>query len=157
MSMTIPFEVSKIEIVARLAEHLIPLAQHAASAGILIQDFERGLFGGILAVGGKQPDSPYDPDGYIKSIKEKVPNVDEVILRYIAESAETLRKNCLLSSSIALGCASEKALLLVLEAYKDALNPADQTAFIKSNQKIHSIKKRHQDFKCRYRGNIHNR
>lgn len=102
----------------------------------------------------KQPASPYDPEGYIKSIKQKVSNVDEVIVRYIAESAETLRKNCLLSSSMTLGCASEKTLLLVLEAYKDALNPADQAAFIKSNQKIHSIKKRHQDFKHRYQSSL---
>ena len=51
MSMTIQFEASKIEIVARLAEYLIPLAQQAASAGIPIYDFERGLFGGLLAVG----------------------------------------------------------------------------------------------------------
>jgi hypothetical protein len=57
MSMTGQFEVSKIEIVARLAEHLIPLAQQAASAGIPIHDFERGLFGGLLAVGGKVMDA----------------------------------------------------------------------------------------------------
>jgi hypothetical protein len=53
MSMTGPFAVSKIEVVARLAEHLTPLAHDASAAGILIQDFERGLFGGLLAVGGK--------------------------------------------------------------------------------------------------------
>ena len=52
MSMTGQFEASKIEVVARLAEHLIPLARQAAAAGILIQDFERGSFGGLLAVGG---------------------------------------------------------------------------------------------------------
>ena len=37
MSMTGQFEVSKIEIVARLAEHLIPLARQAASAGIPLE------------------------------------------------------------------------------------------------------------------------
>lgn len=63
MSMTGQFEVSKIEIVARLAEHLIPLAQQAASAGILIQDFERGLFGGLLAVGGKVMDAFLEAQG----------------------------------------------------------------------------------------------
>lgn len=57
MSMTGQFEVSKMEIVARLAEHLIPLAQQAALAGIPIYDFERGLFGGLLAVGGKVMDA----------------------------------------------------------------------------------------------------
>lgn len=63
MSMTDQFAVSKIEIVARLAEHLIPLAQQAASAGIPIYDFERGLFGGLLAVGGKVMDAFLEAQG----------------------------------------------------------------------------------------------
>jgi hypothetical protein len=63
MSMTSLFEVSKIEIVTRLAEHLIPLARQAAAAGILIQDFEHGLFGGLLAVGGKVMDAFLESQG----------------------------------------------------------------------------------------------
>ena len=63
MSMTVQFEVSKIEVVSRLAAHLIPLAQEAAAAGILIQDFERGLFGGLLAVGGKVMDAFLEAQG----------------------------------------------------------------------------------------------
>ena len=57
MSMTSQFEVSKSESVSRLAAHLIPLALEASAAGVLIQDFERGLFGGLLAVGGKVMDA----------------------------------------------------------------------------------------------------
>lgn len=63
MSMTFPIEISKSEVFTRLAEHLIPLAQQAAAAGILIQDFERGLFGGLLAVGGKVMDVFLDAQG----------------------------------------------------------------------------------------------
>ena len=100
------------------------------------------------------PDNPYDPDGYLKSINEKIPDVDDIILRYIAESAETLRKNCLLSSSVTLGCASEKALLLLMDAYKDSLNQTDQATFIKENEKKHSIKRRHEDFIQRYQNSL---
>ena len=42
MSMTGEFEDFKSEIVARLAEHLIPFVQQAAAAETLVQDFERG-------------------------------------------------------------------------------------------------------------------
>ena len=63
MSMAIQFEVSKSEIVSRLAAHLIPLALEASAAGILIQDFERGLFGGLLAVGGKVMDAFLEAQG----------------------------------------------------------------------------------------------
>ena len=57
MRMTGEFEDFKSEIVARLAEHLIPFVQQAAAAETLIHDFERGLFDGLLAVGGKVMDT----------------------------------------------------------------------------------------------------
>ena len=53
MSMTTQFEISKSDVVSRAVALLIPLAQEAAAAGIVIQDFERGLFNGLLTVGGK--------------------------------------------------------------------------------------------------------
>jgi hypothetical protein len=79
--MTVPFDMSKIEIVARLAEHLIPFAQHAASAGILIQDFERGLFGGLLAVGGKVMDAFLDAQGTGDQGNIVTPHVDQTVYR----------------------------------------------------------------------------
>ena len=63
MSMAVPFEVIKSEIVSRLASQFSPLVQEAASAGILIQDFERGLFGGLLAVGAKVLDEFLEAQG----------------------------------------------------------------------------------------------
>lgn len=63
MSMAVPFEVIKSEIVSRLASQFSPLVQEAASAGILIQDFERGLFEGLLAVGAKVLDEFLEAQG----------------------------------------------------------------------------------------------
>ena len=94
--------------------------------------------------------TPYDPDGYLKAINEKVPSVDLTIMRYVAESAETLRRNCLLSSTVTLGCASEQAFLLLLEAYRDALNSADQAIFDKTMEKTWMIKTRHAVFMKAY-------
>ena len=51
-SLTGQFEDCKREIVAWLAEHLIPFVPQAAAAETLIHVFERGLFNGLLAVGG---------------------------------------------------------------------------------------------------------
>ena len=51
--LAIQFEHIESEIVARIAEHLIPFKHHAATAETLIQDFERDPFDGLLAVGGK--------------------------------------------------------------------------------------------------------
>ena len=54
--MTGQFEDFKSEIVARLPEHLILFVQQGAADEILIRDFERGLFHGLLAVGVKVMD-----------------------------------------------------------------------------------------------------
>jgi hypothetical protein len=67
------------------------------------------------------PTTPYDPDGYLKRLVAEVPNLDQVIVTYLNESLHTFRIGCLLSSTIALGCASEKALLLLIAAYGDSL------------------------------------
>jgi hypothetical protein len=101
--------------------------------------------------------TPYDPNGYLRNLNEKVPNADPVIVKYIAESAETLRRNCFLSSTVTLGCASEKAFLLLLDTYRDALNPADQATLDKALAKARGIKQEHEvfmkdyDFKLRPR------
>ena len=63
MSMTTQFEISKSDVVSRAVALLIPLAQEAAAAGIVIQDFERGLFNGLLTVGGKLMDAFLEAQG----------------------------------------------------------------------------------------------
>jgi hypothetical protein len=54
---------------------------------------------------------PHDPSGYIRRIKTEVPSLDPIILRYLEESLSTYNIDAILSSTITLGCASEKALL----------------------------------------------
>jgi hypothetical protein len=75
--------------------------------------------------------SPYDPDGYLRRLRADIPAIDPVIVTYLEESLHTFRINCLLSSTVTLGCASEKALLLLLEAYARALEPTRATRFRK--------------------------
>jgi hypothetical protein len=65
--------------------------------------------------------SPYDPDGYLKRLQAAVPKMDPIILTYLNESLHTFRIGCILSSTITLGVASEQALLLLIDAYIDAL------------------------------------
>lgn len=60
---------------------------------------------------------PHDPDGYLSYIKSEIPNIDDTIYTYISESINAYNHNLLLSATTTIGCASEKALLLLLEAY----------------------------------------
>ncbi len=60
---------------------------------------------------------PHDPDGYLSYFKEEVPKVDDVIFSYVSESINAYNHHLLLSATTAIGCASEKALLLLIESY----------------------------------------
>ena len=65
--------------------------------------------------------SPYDPDGYLKRLDSDSPGLDPIIRMYVEESLSTFRIGSLLSSTITLGCASEHALLNLIDAYAQAL------------------------------------
>ena len=75
--------------------------------------------------------TPYDPDGYLRRLRNAIPGIDSVIVGYITECLHTFRIGCLLSATITLGCAAEKAILLLVEAYGDGLPAAKKTAFKK--------------------------
>lgn len=63
--------------------------------------------------------TPNDPSRYIKRLKKEIPQLDNVIEIYLIESIRTYNINQLLSSTITLGCTSEKALLILIDTYKD--------------------------------------
>lgn len=97
------------------------------------------------AVLGNNPPQPYDPDGYLGRVRA-IPNIDDVILAYLEESLKSFRIHCLLSSVITLGCASEKAILLLIDACQNSLvNSIDKANFIKKTDTI-SIKRKHDEF-----------
>jgi hypothetical protein len=92
--------------------------------------------------------SPYDPDGYLKRLMADVPNLDPVVLTYLTEALSTFRIGCLLSSTISLGCASEKLLLLLIDAYASAL-PSDRQTKFRKEVDGRMIKRQFDDF-CKH-------
>lgn len=89
---------------------------------------------------GEAGPMPYDPDGYLRRLNAEVPAVDPVVVTYLEESLHTFRIGCLLSSTIALGCASEKALLLLVAAYANSLPQQSKEKFV-ANTKERMIKR----------------
>jgi hypothetical protein len=89
---------------------------------------------------------PYDPDGYLSRLKRDIPNLDPVIETYLNESLHTFRIGCLLSSTVALGCASEKALLVLIEVYAKSLSDASQKKF-RANTEGRMIKRQFDEFR----------
>ena len=60
-----------------------------------------------------------DPDGYVNFLKALVPDVDSVVLQYTQESARAFRAQLWFASAVMLGAASERTVLLLLEAIRD--------------------------------------
>lgn len=82
---------------------------------------------------------PHDPENFIRSFKEKVPDIDEIIMIYLIESVQTFRNNNLLSSSVMLGVASEAAFNILYLSITKSLTGPKQTKFEKLKNNI-SIK-----------------
>lgn len=68
---------------------------------------------------------PHDPEGYLARIKSEIAEIDEVIIRYLDESLSCYRKNLLFAAAVMLGCAAEKAVLLLVQAYGDSLSDSE--------------------------------
>jgi len=67
--------------------------------------------------------SPYDPEGYLGLLKREIPAIDPIIFLYMTESLQTFLRGNLLASTVMLGGASEKAILLLIDQYIAAVSP----------------------------------
>jgi len=77
---------------------------------------------------------PYDPEGYLKALTEKVPEIDDVTRAYIGESVAAFNRRHLLSATITLGVASENLMLILIEAYTNWLKDPRKTKFQKRSK-----------------------
>ena len=94
---------------------------------------------GLRVLASEKP-IPHDSDGYLLYLKNEVPKIDDVIYRYISEAVNAYNYRLYLSATTAIGCASEKAFMLLLEAYisflptkkeQDALRKRTNGRFVK--------------------------
>jgi len=76
--------------------------------------------------------SPYDPEGYLAYLKREIPNLDPVILDYSNEALQTFLRGNLLACTVMIGCASEKAVLLLIDEFIKAISTARRAA-VQSN------------------------
>jgi hypothetical protein len=85
---------------------------------------------------------PYDPDGYLKKLRTEIPNLDPIIEMYLSESLQAYLKGLIFSSAVMLGVASEKAFLILLEAFTNALtDPQKKQRFLSIQESIQTKRK----------------
>jgi hypothetical protein len=87
-------------------------------------------------------------DGLIQALKEKIPHIDSIIIRYLGECLNTYRIGTVLASSVMLGCAAEKAVVLLIESYSNWLKEKGETKELEKFNvgKIKAISRRFDKF-----------
>ena len=97
-------------------------------------------FGEKVLEGGKY--TPYDPEGFIAQLRDDIPKIHEVIIRYLDEALACYLRHNLLASSVMIGGASEKALLELIEAYINYLPAGREKDQFEKNVKKKMIKEK---------------
>ena len=75
---------------------------------------------------------PYDPIGYLATLRVKIERPDETVMAYLAESLATFGRGNQVASSVMLGIAAERVFLLVCTSLSDALsNSGERKDFLR--------------------------
>ena len=90
---------------------------------------------------------PHDSTGYLKALKGAIPHLDTIIETYLLESINTYNINQLLSSTITLGCASERAILLAIDTYADTFKDGEKGKAFRKKIEGKFIKTQFDEFK----------
>jgi len=99
---------------------------------------------------------PYDPDGYLKALKTRVPEIDDITFAYVGESVSTFNRGQLLSATITLGVASENLMLLLIEAYLGWMSDQTRKAAFEKKIKDRSIYTQYREFKQEFEKDVKN-
>ncbi len=76
---------------------------------------------GQAAVDAGRP-QPYDADGFIEYFMQTAgADADPVVIAYVREAVETFNVGCMRASAVMLGAASEKLILLAIDALRSSI------------------------------------
>jgi hypothetical protein len=89
-------------------------------------------------------DATYDPDGYVRRLKERVPAVDSVVVFYVQHAVTCFQYRLLPPAAVMLGCASEKMFLDFTDVFVSALSKqTEQDKLKKELEKARGIKQKY--------------
>jgi hypothetical protein len=75
---------------------------------------------------------PFDPDGYVRELQNRIPNIDPIALDYLREAIACYARQLHLSSTICLGVSSEKCINLLIDSFARAISDATEKAKFES-------------------------
>jgi hypothetical protein len=89
----------------------------------------------------------YDYEGFLSALKTRVPMCDPVIERYVSEALRAFQANLVYSCMVMLGCASEKAILILIESYISSIQPQANQDKLRSRTSKKEISAAFEEFK----------
>lgn len=89
----------------------------------------------------------YDFQGYIRDINARVQNIDDILITYLSESLRSFHSNLYISSMVMLGCASERAIRLLVNSYINAIDGAKNKNNLQSRINNSDISKIYEEFR----------
>jgi len=154
---------------AKAIQHATQLAIHDGPATVCVNVFKSGKIvvqgspGRLLdflnkmkeaLAGGATPGTvlPFEIERFPERIREKIPNCDPVIVRFVEEAIICYKSGALLATAFMLGAASEKAINLLIECYADAIADRGNRDKFRSRINGRTISARYEEFKKSYAG-----
>lgn len=80
----------------------------------------------VVESGDYEPD---DPEGYLRRLRERIHNLDDLVALYAKEGLRAYRASCYLASAVMLGVASERAFQLLGDAFAAWLPETEAAKF----------------------------
>lgn len=99
---------------------------------------------------------PYDPEGYLKVLKSRVSDLDDISLTYIGESVASFNRRQLLSATLTLGVASENIMLLLIEAFLNWITDPKRKNSFERRVKDKFIYVQYKEFKQEFSNDVKN-
>lgn len=94
---------------------------------------------------------PFEIERFPDLLVEKIPEIDPIIVRFVREAIISFKANSLLGCAFLLGGASEKAILLLIEKYTNAIEDDDQRTKFTNRVSGKFISKSFDEFKRSYK------
>jgi hypothetical protein len=95
---------------------------------------------------------PFEISRFPETIKERVPDCDPVIIRFVEEAIRCLEAEALLGCAFMLGAASEKAVCMLIQTYGDAIGDEGNRAKFRERTGHKIISKKFDEFVSSYKG-----
>lgn len=110
--------------------------------------------GDAIAAGQLAPGQvlPFEIERFPDTVRERVPDCDPVIVRFVEEAISCYRADALIGTAFMLGAASERAINLLIHSYVDAITDPGNREKLAGRINGRMISKKFEEFQKSYAG-----